>query len=59
MNLGPINKLFDFLRDVIGDDIGAGMLILLALLLVAQEVGYRLGRFVRRRREPLEAENSH
>ena len=34
------------------------MWVLLALLLMAQEIGYRLGRFVRRRREPLEAEKS-
>lgn len=58
MSFGPLDKLSDFLRDIIGDDIGVGMSILLALLLVAQEVGYRLGCFVRRRREPGEAEKS-
>jgi hypothetical protein len=58
MNFGPIDKLFDVLRDIIGEDLTLGMWVLLTLLLVAQEIGYRLGRFVRRWREPLEAEKS-
>ena len=58
MNLGPIDTFFDFLRDFIGGDLTLAMWILLAMLLVAQEIGYRLGRFVRRRREPLEAEKA-
>lgn len=58
MIFGPIDKLFDFLRDIIGGNLTVGMWILLTLLLLAQEIGYRLGRFVRRRREPAEAEKS-
>jgi hypothetical protein len=58
MNLGPIDTLFDFLRDVIDDDLTVAMAILLALLLGTQEIGYRLGWFLRRRREPMEAEKS-
>jgi len=58
MNFGPVDRLFDFLRDIIGEDLRVGTVILLLLLLGAQEIGYRLGRFVRRRREPLEAEKS-
>ncbi len=58
MNLGPIDKVFDLLRDLIGGNLTLGMWVLLALLLVAQEIGYHLGRLVRRRREPPEAEKS-
>jgi hypothetical protein len=58
MNFGPIDKLFDFLRDIIDGDLTVFAWVLLALLLGAQEIGYRVGRFVRRRREPLEAEKS-
>lgn len=58
MNFGPVDKVFDFLRDLIGGDLALGMWVLLAVLLTAQEIGYRLGRFVRRRHEPLEAEKS-
>ena len=58
MKFDSIDKLFDLLRDIIGGDPTLGMLVLLILLLLAQEIGYRLGRFVCRRREPLEAEKS-
>lgn len=58
MSFGPVDRLFDLLRDVIGDNLGLGVVILLLLLLGAHEIGYRLGRFVRRRREPAEAEKS-
>ena len=58
MNFGPIDKLFDFLRDIIDGDLTVFVWVLLALLLAAQEIGYRLGRFVSRRREPQEAEKS-
>ena len=58
MNFGPIDKLFDLLRDLIGGNLTLFLWVLLALLLVSQEIGYHLGRFVRRRREPPEAEKS-
>jgi hypothetical protein len=59
MTFGPLDTLFDFLRDdIIAGNLALGMWMLLALLLLAQEIGYRLGRFMRKRREPMEAEKS-
>lgn len=58
MSFGLFDRFFDFLRDFIGEDLGVGMVVLLLLLLAAQEIGYQVGRFIRRRRDLPEAEKS-
>jgi len=58
MHLGPINDLFDFLVGLADGDLNIAGLLILLLLILALESGFRLGRFVIRRRTPTEAEKS-
>ena len=58
MSLGPFDALFGFLRDLAGGNLHIAGLLVLLLLIVALEVGFRLGRFVSRRRTPSDGEKS-
>jgi hypothetical protein len=58
MSLGPLDALFSFLRDLSAGNLHVAGLLILLLLIVALEVGFRLGRLIARRRAPSEGEKS-
>lgn len=58
MSLGPFDILFEFVRDLSSGNLHIAGLLILLMLVLALEVGFQLGRFVKRRHDPTEGEKS-
>lgn len=58
MSLGPFDYLFGLLRDLSGDNLHIAGILIFVLLVIALEVGFRLGNFVARRHPPSEGQKS-
>lgn len=58
MSLGPLDLLFDFLRDLADGNLHYLGLIILVVMVASLETGFHIGRFTATRRQPSEAEKS-
>jgi len=58
MSLGPLDLLFDFLRDLADGNLHYLGLIILAMMVASLEAGFHIGRFAATRRQPSDAEKS-
>ena len=58
MSLGPLDAFFDRLRDFSNGDLQVAALVVLLLLVVALEIGFRIGRAVAHHHTPTDGEKS-
>ena len=58
MSLGPFDALFELIRDTSAGNLHVAGILIFLLLGLALEVGFQLGRFIKRRRDPSDGEKS-